>query len=358
MPDTLALLAQLVAIPSLSGEEAAAADCVARYAAALGVDVQRLGHNVWFELGRGAPRLLLHSHLDTVPPGSGWSADPWTPRTAGGRLTGLGANDAKGCVAALLGAAAELQRTGWDGPGTLLVALTAEEETGGPGGIVAARPAWGELDAAVFGEPTGLAPCTAQGGMLLLECTAHGASGHAAHAGALGLRNAIHAAARDIGRLAQLELEPYSTPAGPEQARPQVTLISGGLSANQVPDRCSFRVDLRTTPNLDHEALLAQLRASLESEVAGLSSRYRPVATDHAEPVVQAALAASGRPPFYSRTVSDWSLLPGVPAVKLGPGESVRSHQADEFLLIDELAAGQACYAALVRRYFQEAAHG
>jgi acetylornithine deacetylase len=358
MAEALDLLAQLVATPSLSGDEAAAAAVVARFALAAGFAPHRQGHNVWFTLGSGSPRLLLHSHLDTVPPCAGWAGDPWTPRSADGRLAGLGANDAKGCVTAILAAAAQLGRAGWAGPGTLVVALTAEEETGGPGGIVSVLPQLGQLDAAVFGEPTSLAPCTAQGGMLLLNCTAHGQSGHAAHAAALGLRNAIHMAARDIARLAALELPAYTASDGlPYVSLPQVTLISGGISANQVPDRCEFRVDLRTTPNLDHAALLAQLATELESQVECLSLRYRPVATEPAERVVQAALAATGKPAYYSGTVSDWSLVPGLPAVKLGPGDSARSHQPNEYLLETELQAGIACYAALVGNYFSGAAN-
>jgi acetylornithine deacetylase len=366
-----ATLAQLVAIPSVSGDEAAVADTAAQFAADAGFSVQRQGNNVWFELGssdvsrrtdqrlKPPRRLLLHSHLDTVPPCAGWTDDPWTPVVADGRLIGLGANDAKGCATAILHAAAQLRREGWDGPGTLVCALTAEEETGGPGGICSVLERFGALDAAVFGEPTGLAPCTAQGGMLLLKCRAQGLSGHVAHAARLRLTNAIHMAARDVTRLAGLDLPEYVAFDGQAIACcPQVTLISGGISANQVPDACEFRVDLRTTPGLDHAALLAQLSAELESEVECLSLRYRPVATAADERIVQAALAAAGRPAFYSGTVSDWSLVPGVPAVKLGPGESARSHQPDEYLLEDELSAGIACYVDVVRRYFSEAAHG
>jgi acetylornithine deacetylase len=360
MFEPLDLLARLVAIPSVSGEEAAVADAAAQFAADAGCDVRRQGNNLWFELrGGDGPRLLLHSHLDTVPPCAGWSADPWTPVIADGRLTGLGANDAKGCAAAILLAAAQLRAGGWAGPGTLVVALTAEEETGGPGGICSVLDALGPLDAAVFGEPTGLAPCTAQGGMLLLKCRAEGLSGHVAHAARLRLTNAIHMAARDVTRLAELDLPEYVAFDGAVHiCRPQVTLIDGGISANQVPDACEFRVDIRTTPGLDHEALVARLSAELESAVDCLSLRYRPVATAPDERIVQAARAATGKPPFYSSTVSDWSLVPGVPAVKLGPGESGRSHQPNEYLLEGELTAGVACYVDVVRRYFSEAAHG
>jgi acetylornithine deacetylase len=358
MSETLELLRQLVSIPSVSGQEADLAETVTQLATAEGFTVERLGNNLWFELGSGGQRLLLNSHLDTVPPCAGWSSDPWAPRVQSGRLTGLGANDAKGCVVAILAAAALLRRAGLPRHGTLVVALTAEEETGGPGGISAVLPRLGPLAAAVFGEPTGLAPCTGQRGMLLLKCTAHGESGHVAHAAALGLPNAIHGAARNITKLAEMQFPPYTAfDSRTHATQAQVTLVNGGITANQVPDRCEFRVDLRTTPNLDHEELLARIRSELDCEVECLSQRYRPVATEHSERIVKAALSATGQLLRFSGTVSDWSLVPGIPAVKLGPGDSARSHQPDEYLLQSELEAGVECYVRLVRSYFGEAGH-
>jgi acetylornithine deacetylase len=346
MIDPCALLEAIVATPSVSGSEQALADHLAAVLDETGFTVQRQGPNLWFELGSRGPRLLLVSHLDTVPPCEGWSADPHRPWWAGDRLYGLGANDAKGCVAAMV-LAAEALREEVEGLGIrLLVAFTAEEEVGGKG-IRELLPELGRLDAAVVGEPTGLRICTAQRGMLILKCVAHGESAHVAHAH-LG-DNAIHKAARDIARLAALRFEPHVLLG---ETRAQVTTIQGGLARNQVPDHCEFFVDLRSTPNLDHAELAAQIAGELESEVTVHSGRYLATDTPASAWVVKAALAAAGaQGGIGSATASDWAFLSHLPAVKAGPGDTHRSHRPDEWLSKGELAAGAAFYAKLVREY-------
>lgn len=352
--ETLELLRKLVAIPSLSGQEAAAADFVQSWLDGADLGPRRWRNNLVCEIGSGRPRLLLNSHLDTVPPSSGWSADPFAPRIEAGQLTGLGANDAKGCAVALMLAAREWASSG-TGPGTLVLAITAEEETGGPGGITSILPQLGALDAAVIGEPTGLAPCVAQRGMLLLSCEAVGQSGHVAHVADLGLANAIHLAAHDIAVLEGMQFDRHPL-LGECQA--QVTLIEGGISANQVPDRCRFTVDLRTLPGMDHKAMAGEIGARLQSSLSIRSERYLPVSTPDTHPIARACIRASGKASIGSATVSDWSLLGGVPAVKMGPGESARSHRPDEFIMQDELSEAVSVYTAAVREYFLEAAHG
>ena len=275
-------------------------------------------------------------------------------RVEDSRLVALGANDAKGCVVAMIMAARELKDAHFDGSVTF--AFVAEEERGGEG-IRAVKPRLRQIDAAVIGEPTALQVCIAQRGMLILRCTAHGESAHVAHAH-LG-DNAIHKAARDIARLAELELEPHESLG---VARPQVTQIAGGLARNQVPDRCEFFVDIRTTPNLDHAAVSAAIDDALESEVAVHSDRYVPVATDAAEAIVRAALDASGtKRGVGSDTTSDWAFLRGIPAVKIGPGDTKRSHRPNEYVTVAELEAGAAFYTRVVRAYFalsaKEVAH-
>ncbi|MDQ2659386.1 MAG: M20/M25/M40 family metallo-hydrolase, partial [Verrucomicrobiota bacterium] len=304
----------------------------------------------WFTLGSDErPRLLLVSHLDTVPPCEGWQSDPNKLQSEGEKLIGLGANDAKGSVAAMIMAARELQTQELDGLVTF--AFVAGEERGGEG-IRAIKPKLGVIDAAIVGEPTGLEICTAQRGMLLLQCIAHGESAHVAHA-QLG-DNAIHKAARDVARLAAMEF-----PAHPSlgATRAQVTEISGGLARNQIPDRCEFFVDLRTTPNLDHAEVAGEIEGALESEVRVHSDRYLAVATEENEPIVQAALQAADKARGVgSVTTSDWAFLRGIPAVKAGPGETERSHRPNEFILLSELEAGAAFYRRAVRNYFELAA--
>ncbi|MGZ5564932.1 MAG: M20/M25/M40 family metallo-hydrolase [Chthoniobacterales bacterium] len=341
------LLESLVNIPSVSGNEGALADFLIHLLGTDGFEVQREGDSIWFTLHRGErPHLLLVSHLDTVPPCDGWTSDPFKLRIDGEKLTGLGANDAKGCVAAMI-----LAARGFEFDGAVTFAFVAEEERGGDG-IRAVKPKLGEVDAAIVGEPTGLEICTAQRGMLLLRCIAHGESAHVAHS-QLG-ENAIHKAARDVATLAAMKFEPHHS-LGTTQA--QVTQISGGLARNQVPDRCEFFVDLRTTPNLDHAAVAAQIDAALESEVIVHSDRYLSVTTDESEPIVRAALAAASKQQgIGSVTTSDWAFLRGIPAVKVGPGDTQRSHRSNEYLLASELEAGAQFYRRAMQNYFELAA--
>jgi acetylornithine deacetylase len=330
------LLGTLVGTPSVSGGEALLADVLSAMLKSEGFEVQRTGDSIWFTLGRGeGPHLLLVSHLDTVPPCAGWSGDPFQLRRQDEKLTGLGANDAKGCVAAMV-----LTARGLDCEGSVTFAFVEQEESGGAG-IRAVKEKLPGIDAAIVGEPTALEVCTSQRGMLVLRCTATGVSAHAGHA-EFG-ENAVHKAARDIERLAAMN------------CAPQVTQIRGGLARNQVPDRCEFFVDIRTTPDRDHDELVAEIDAALESQVQVHSARYLPVATDESEPIVRAALQAAGREQGVSSvTTSDWAFLKGIPAVKIGPGDTTRSHRPNEFVLVSELEAGAAFYRRAVAAYFEQ----
>jgi acetylornithine deacetylase len=343
------LITLLVGTPSVSGEEGPLADLLVDLLGTRGFQVQRQGHNLWFSFGKkGGARILLNSHLDTVPPCAGWEGDPFTPLWNGPRLQGLGANDAKGCVAAILLAAFELSQR--DLEGEVVVALTVEEETGGQG-IATILDQLGPLDGAVVGEPTGLRVCAAQRGLLILKCTARGQSGHVANAQMLGTENAIHKAARDISRVAAMDF-PVHALLGSQKA--QVTQIQGGLRRNQVPDACEFFIDLRTGPDQDHDALASHFQGQLESEVAIHSKRYLPKGTDAAHPIVRAALQAARKAgPVGSGTTSDWAFLGDLPAVKAGPGDTFRSHAPNEYLTLPELEAGTAFYANLVPAFFK-----
>lgn len=337
------LLSRFVSICSMSKEEGEAADFVYGLLEEWGGNPQRNGHNVWAEVGEAGPRILLNSHLDTVPVGEGWSSDPWNGEWQGGRLTALGANDAKGCGAALLCAFHQVIQNQL-AHGRVMIALTAEEEIGGAGGIGPMMETWGEFDAAIVGEPTGMEPCTAQRGMLLLTCTAEGKTAHVAHPEEG--ENAVAKAARDVARLHEMSFEPHVALG---TTRPQVTKIEGGIALNQIPDRCSFHVDLRTTPNLDSEEVTARIKEELESEAVIRSDRYEPKETAEFEPIVQAAIEASDREPVGSVTVSDWAFLGDIPAVKMGPGDTLRSHTPNEYLLESELLEAVEIYERTIR---------
>jgi acetylornithine deacetylase len=290
--------------------------------------------------------LVLLSHLDTVPPCAGWESSPFEARVKDGKLIGLGANDAKGSVAAMILAAREIKHEDFEG--SITFAFVADEERGGEG-IRTIKPKLGQIDAALVGEPTGLQVCTSQRGLLILRCTAYGRAAHAAHAH-LG-ENAIHKAARDVARLAAVKFDAHE---GSGTTRAQVTQINGGIARNQLPDCCDFFVDLRTTPNLDRTAIVAEIGARLESEVTVHSHCYEPVATNASEPVVRAALeVADASAGVGSATTSDWAFLKGIPAVKVGPGDTSRSHQPNEYLLLSELEAGVGFYSQFVHTYFR-----
>ncbi len=347
-------LSRYVAIRSVSGGEGPLADAVADDLRNHDLATQRVGNNLWCSIGdRPRPRLLLNSHLDTVPPAGGWPHDPWTPRLADGRLSGLGANDAKGCVVALLEAVVRLSaglRRGQPLGGTVVLALTAEEETSGRG-LGTVLDALAPIDAALIGEPTDLAPMIAQRGLLILRCVARGRTAHPANTPPGAARNAIVAAAEDLRRLEAFDWGPPHPLLGRCHAHP--TLISGGVARNVIPDACEFTLDVRTTPLEAHAALVERLQGVLRSEVHVHSDRLVPVQTSPDAAIVRAVRAAlPDCVPGGSPAMSDMVYLPRTPAVKIGPGQSPRSHTAGEFITLAELSAGSEAYERMVRAYF------
>jgi acetylornithine deacetylase len=361
MSDAIELLAELVRIPSLSHEEGPAADlleAVLRKEPALSVG--RLANNVWASLGDGDELLLLNSHLDVVPASSDHPHPPFEPTRVNGRLYGRGSVDAKASGAAMVSALLTLARDGFSpGGGRAVVALTACEEAGaGYNGLQHLRQeVFGSVlppvSAALVGEPTRLRPCLAQKGLLILAATAHGRSAHAARAH-LG-DNAMVRAARDILRLEALAFDRDDQLLG----RPTITAttIQGGTVRNAVPDRCSFTLDVRSTPVYTHAELTAIVSGALESEIAVVSDRLVPCSTPADAAVAlacRAALCEAGHDdaPFGSPTSSDWVFLADVPTVKIGPGASELSHTANEHVVVDEVADAAELYASVIRHYF------
>ncbi|WP_420455546.1 M20/M25/M40 family metallo-hydrolase [Rubrivirga sp.] len=359
----VSLHADLVRIPSLSFQEAAAADHVEAVLRGVGgLDVLRHDHNVVASLGDGDDVLLLCSHLDVVPPSQGHPHPPFSPTTVDGAVYGRGAVDAKASGAAMLTALATLAESGWRPPATgrLVVALTECEETGAENnGMEKLRErvfgtALPEVSAAIVGEPTELRPCLAQKGLLILTATAEGETAHAARAH-LGT-NALTVAARDLLAIDALAFERSDPLLGWPTAT--ATMIEGGTAKNVVPDRCRITLDVRSTPAYTHAELTALVRDALESRVEVYSDRLVPCATAADCRIVQAttgALSALGwdAAPFGSPTASDWIHLADVPAVKIGPGRSELSHTPDEHVEIAQLEAAVEVYAEIARRYFR-----
>ena len=316
----------------------------------LGLSPKTSGRNLTAMLDGGdGPLLLLNSHTDTVPIGQGWTRDPLRADIENGKIYGRGSNDAKGCLIAMI-LGAHKAFTSNAPKGKVLLAASCEEEVLGQG-LEILLPTLPRPDAAVVGEPTGLKAAVAQKGLLLLEIIAKGRSAHAAHGGGV---NAVEAAARDVLSLSKMAIDTEHPTLGKPTIH--VTQISGGERHNVIPDLCKIVVDIRTTPSVSPEEIIALVKKTVEGEVTIRSNRLGSVETDPNHAIVQAALAAnpSGRA-YGSPTLSDWVFLKGIPTVKAGPGDSKRSHTPDEYIEIAELEAGVDFYEKLIRSYFAKA---
>ena len=356
MPDEIDLLKALVAIPSVSGEEESLARYVELVAREWGLDVTRDELAVRVEVGRGSgPTLALVSHLDVVPPGKGWTREPFTPAVEGERLYGRGSGDAKASVAAMLWAAKDLADAGIPLAGRLLVLLGYGEETKHTT-MERAVEAAGPIDAAVVGEPTNLEFAVAQRGLMMVDLLAEGDQRHAGYAAADGeFRNAALVLARDLLRLDGLFAERSHPVLGHTTATP--TMLDAGVSRNVTPPVAKAILDIRSTPDWTHDEVAQVLRQSLASNVVVTSQRLVPCET----PADSRLLAAARRlrpqaKTFGSPTCSDWVFLRHVDAVKCGPGTSRRSHTPDEYVDLPEVSEARRFYADLTREYLAEPA--
>lgn len=341
--DAVALLTDLIRTPSLSGQEGETAGIIERFLNDRGVATGRLGNNVHArnrEFDPGKPTILLNSHHDTVPAGASWSRSPFDPVSEDDRLYGLGSNDAGGPLAALIATFLHL-RDAESLPFNLVLAATAEEETSGTNGIALLLPELGRIDLGIVGEPTSLRMAVTEKGLMVLHCTAAGRSGHAARDEG---ENAIYNAMADIEWFRTYRFLPESKTLGP--VKMTVTMIEAGTRHNVVPDECRFTVDVRTTDTWSNDAVLEVIRRNVRSDVIPRSLRLNPSAIDPAHPVVRAGRRI-GLETYGSPTLSDQALMP-FPTVKLGPGDSGRSHTADEWIGVEEIRQGIATYVRLL----------
>lgn len=340
--EAIRLLQQLISIPSVSRDETRAADELEQAIRAYGMKPQRIGNNILIDSGEDdaqRPTLLLNAHIDTVKPVSSWTRDPFTPVIEDGRLYGLGSNDCGGGLVSLLQVYRYLSEQGC--PYHLVFLASAEEEVSGADGFVKALPHLPKIDVAIVGEPTGMQPAIAEKGLMVLDITAHGQSGHAARQEGV---NAIYEALDDLQWLRNYRFQRVSEFLGATQMN--VTVIHAGTQHNVVPDRCEMTVDVRTNELYTNEEVLAFIQSQVRSEVKARSTRLQSshIAADH--PLVQRCIAM-GMTPFGSPTLSDQALMP-FPSMKLGPGQSSRSHSADEFILISEVEEGIKKYIELL----------
>ncbi len=357
MPDEIDLLRRLVAIPSVSGEEEALAIYVETTARAWGLETARDDVGVRIEVRgrRAGATVALVSHLDVVPPGIGWTREPFHPTVEGSRLYGRGSGDAKASVAAMLCAAKDVAATGGPDTGRLLVLFGYGEETRHTTMERAVERAGG-IDAAIVGEPTNLELAVAQRGLMMVDLIAQGDQRHAGYAAADGeFRNAALVLARDLLKLDGLFGGRSHPVLGHTIATP--TMLDAGISRNVTPPLAKAVLDIRSTPDWTHDEVADVLRQALASNVVVTSQRLVPCETPAGSRLLAAARGI--RPEartFGSPTCSDWVFLRHTDAVKCGPGTSRRSHTPDEYVDLPEVTAARPFYAGVVRAYLAEAA--
>ena len=326
------LLSQLIETPRISREEFQASQLLYDYMTEVcHLDVKRHGCNLWTiapDFDANKPTLLLNAHIDTVKPVSGWQKDPWKATLEDDCLYGLGSNDDGASLVTLLHAFIELSSK--HQPYNLVYLASAEEEVSGKNGIESVIPLLPRIDVAIVGEPTGMHPAIAEKGLMVLDVTAHGKAGHAARNEG---DNAIYHAMDDMQWFRTYQW-PLSSPLlGP--VKMSVTIVNSGTQHNVIPDTCTFTVDVRSNECYTNQELYNAICSQVKSEVKARSFRLGSsrITPDH--PLVTKA-AQMGKVPFGSPTLSDQALMPW-PSMKMGPGDSSRSHTADEFIRISEI---------------------
>lgn len=340
--DAITLLQQLIAIPSISKEEKNAADFLERFIEMNGYVVARKKNNIWLQspgFDSSRPTILLNSHIDTVKPVEGWTRNPLIPTIENGKLFGVGSNDAGASVVSLLYTFFLLTKKQQDY--NLIFAATSEEEISGENGITCLLSELPTIDFAIVGEPTGMNLGVAEKGLMVLDCTVYGKAGHAARNEG---KNAIYKALSDIDWFRTFEFDKKSELLGP--VKMTVTQIHAGTQHNVIPDKCSFVVDVRSNELYSNEEILSEIRNHVECDVNARSTRLSSTATPMNSPVVTRGLELN-RTLFGSPTLSDQALI-SFPSLKMGPGDSSRSHTADEFILLKEIEEAIEIYVQLL----------
>ena len=340
--DAVDLLKKLIATPSVSRNEKEAADIMEQTIREYGFEPHREANNIWIidpHYDESRPTLLLNAHIDTVKPVASWTRNPFSPDVEEGVLYGLGSNDCGGGLCSLLQIFRML--TAKPQQYNLIYLASAEEEVSGKDGITRALPLLPHIDLAIVGEPTGMNPAVAEKGLMVLDVIAHGKSGHAARNEGV---NAIYEALDDMRWIRDYKFEKVSEFLGPTKMT--LTVVNAGTQHNVIPDKCTMLVDIRTNEFYDNEEVFEFIRQHLKSEVKAHSFRLKSSRIDPEHPLIKKCVAM-GMKPFGSPTLSDQALM-HFPSFKLGPGESSRSHSANEFIRISEIRDAIAKYETLL----------
>jgi len=340
--EAVALLRRLIAVPSVSRSESGAADVLSAAMGEWGLRHGREGNNIWAVGDRydgSRPTLLLNAHIDTVHPVSSWTRDPYVPEVCDGRLYGLGSNDCGGGLVSLLQTFRIMQ--GLPRRYNLVFLASAEEEVSGANGISLALPKLPKIDAAIVGEPTGMQPAVAEKGLMVLDMVVHGRSGHAARDEG---ENAIYKALDDLLWLRSYKFERESQFLG--STKMTVTVINAGTQHNVIPDCCNMTVDVRTNELYTNEEVYDIVCRHVKSEVRARSFRLHSSSMPLDHPIVRRCIDM-GMKPFGPPTLSDQALMPFA-SLKIGPGDSSRSHSADEYIYIKEIEEAIPTYVKLL----------
>ena len=340
--DAVDLLKKLIATPSVSRNEKEAADIMEQTIRQYGFEPHREANNIWIidpHYDESRPTLLLNAHIDTVKPVASWTRNPFSPDVEEGVLYGLGSNDCGGGLCSLLQIFRML--TAKPQQYNLIYLASAEEEVSGKDGITRALPLLPHIDLAIVGEPTGMNPAVAEKGLMVLDVIVHGKSGHAARNEGV---NAIYEALDDMRWIRDYKFEKVSEFLGPTKMT--LTVVNAGTQHNVIPDKCTMLVDIRTNEFYDNEEVFEFIRQHLKSEVKAHSFRLKSSRIDPEHPLIKKCVAM-GMKPFGSPTLSDQALM-HFPSFKLGPGESSRSHSANEFIRISEIRDAIAKYETLL----------
>ncbi len=341
--EAVKLLQKLISTPSVSREEDKTAAIIEAFLKDKGIETHRQMNNVWVfnkYYNPELPTILLNSHHDTVKPNSAYTRDPFSPDIEGDKLYGLGSNDAGASGVSMMQAflyfydKKELKYN-------LCLAITAEEEVSGFNGIESVISKLGPIDFVIVGEPTKMQLAIAERGLMVIDCTAHGKAGHAAREEG---ENAIYKAMKDIEWFRTYRFPKVSDLFG--QVKMSVTIINAGTQHNVIPAECHFTVDVRVTDKYTNQEVFDIISQNVESEVKARSMRLTPssISTDH--PIVKAGVAL-GLTTYGSPTSSDQALL-HMTSLKIGVGDSARSHMANEFVLLSEIKEGIEIYIKLL----------
>ncbi len=344
--DAVELLKRLIATPSFSKEENKTADIICAFLDQHRIHFEKIGNNIYAKsqfYDANKKSILLNSHHDTVKPNKGYTVDPFEPLEKDGKLYGLGSNDAGGCLVSLIVTFLHFydkENLNYN----LIFCASAEEEISGVNGIELALPYLGEIDFGIVGEPTLLEMAVAERGLMVIDCTAHGVAGHAARKEG---ENALYKALDDIDWIRNYQFEKISPLLG--EGKMTVTIIeTDNKQHNVVPAQCKFVIDVRVNELYKFEEILATLQQNLQSEFKPRSTRMRSTSIPIDHPIVKAGIELSHC--YYgSPTTSDKALMP-FPALKMGPGDSARSHSADEYIYLKEIEEGIETYIRLLEK--------